>query len=707
MDKQDAWLESIEWLCNYFGLHFNKSVTVRGLPLANGKLEADYYARACVQAGLSATPIKLSQLKQFTGLLLVVDKQQQLRIVSSNTKDEVIYQKTNQPNSQQQTVADFMVEATEQAWLITPLQNTDQRVEQLHQGKNTHWIYKALEQVKPWFRDLLVASIFINLLAMVVPLFTMNVYDRVVPNQAFNTLWTLAIGVTIALVFDWLLRKARSNITDMAGKQIDNTISASIMEKVLGMRLENKPQSVGAFSRQIQDFDSVRDFFTSVTLVTLVDLPFTLFFLVLIAWLGGPMVFVPLTVLSGLIVFSLIMKARIAASMEQSAKLSTQRQAELFESLTTLTELKQFNAEGVNQRKWEQTTSQMGDWQIRSRHLSNLISHSIVTSQQVVTIGLVVIGVYRISEGLLSMGGLIAIVMLSGRAAGSINQLSMLILRYQQCRAAIQGLEQVMALPQEHQAEHKVQANNFEGKISFEKVSFCYPEQNFNALSDINLQLMPGERLGLIGNAGSGKSSLISLMANQYAPSSGQISYQDIDASLWAPTVLRQHIGWLGQDPVLVFGTVIQNILLGTTSLDEEKLTWAVQHSGLQAHLSRMSNGLESQVGERGMLLSGGQRQAVALARALYRKPKLLLLDEPVSALDNNSQSLVKQSLSKLPRDMSIVISSHQQSLLSICDRVIVLERGHIVANDKADVILGLQSKKRHSVSVVREAKHD
>lgn len=231
----------------------------------------------CVQAGLSATPIKLIQPKQFTGLLLVVDKQQQLRIVSSITKDVVIYQNTNQPNSQQQAVADFMAETTEQAWLITPLQNTDQRVEQLHQGKTTHWIYKALEQAKPWFRDLLVASIFINLLAMVVPLFTMNVYDRVVPNQAFNTLWTLAIGVTIALIFDWLLRKARSNITDMAGKQIDNTISASIMEKVLGMRLENKPQSVGAFSRQIQDFDSVRDFFTSVTLVTLVDLPFTLF----------------------------------------------------------------------------------------------------------------------------------------------------------------------------------------------------------------------------------------------------------------------------------------------------------------------------------------------------------------------------------------------------------------------------------------------
>ncbi|WP_411991312.1 type I secretion system permease/ATPase [Agarivorans sp. DSG3-1] len=707
MEQQDAWLDSIEWMCRHFGQSFNRLTLLRGLPLENGQLNADLFARACQQTGLKAVPVKLEQTQKFSGVLVALDKQQQLRMVTEIDQQMVNYQFSNKNAVCQQTLKNFKAEVSQQLWLISPTVTKDARVEQLHDTKQQHWITQALNEVKPWFRDLLLASVFINLLAMVVPLFTMNVYDRVVPNQAFNTLWTLAIGVSVALLFDWLLRKARSNITDMAGKQIDNKLSASIMQKVLGMSLENKPQSVGAFSRQIQDFDSVREFFTSITLVTLVDLPFTLFFLVLIAWLGGPMVFVPLSVLIGLLSFSLLMKAKIAASMEQSAKLSTQRQAELFETLSSLTEVKQFNAEGASQRTWEQTTSQMSDWQIRSRHLSNLVSHSIVTSQQVVTIGLVVIGVYRISEGLLSMGGLIAIVMLSGRAAGAINQLSMLILRYQQCRSAIQGLEQVMELPQEHKPEQIIQPGSFKGKLVFDKVSLCYPEQNFNALSNIELQVMPGERLGIIGSAGSGKSSLISLMAGQYSPTSGQILYQDIDSSMWPSTVLRQQIGWLGQDAHLVFGSVIQNILLGESELDEQKLASAISQSGLQTHLERLSNGLESQVGERGMLLSGGQRQAVALARALYRQPKLLLLDEPVSSLDNNNQSLIKQSLSKLPRDMTMVISSHQQSLLSICDRIIVLERGHLVANDKASVVLGLQSKKRHSVSVVREAKHD
>ncbi|MGY5450181.1 type I secretion system permease/ATPase [Agarivorans sp. MS3-6] len=708
MEQQDLWLNSIECLCAHFGQGYSRLTIVRGLPLENGELTADLFARACQHAQLNASPINFKQAQGLNAPIVVVDQNQQLRIVTTINKQTVSYFEVDEPETlKQQTRATFTTEVTKQAWLVTPQLTNDPRVEQLHKSKPRHWVFSAIDEVKPWYRDLLLASIFINLLALVVPLFTMNVYDRVVPNQAFNTLWTLAAGVSVALIFDWLLRKARSNITDMAGKQIDSTLSASIMEKVLGMKLENKPQSVGAFSRQIQDFDSVREFFTSITLVTLVDLPFTLFFLVLIAWLGGTMMLVPLAVLLALLAFSMFMKSRIATSMEESAKLSTQRQAELFESLTSLTELKQFNAEGSSQKRWEQTTSQMADWQIRSRHLSNLVSHSIVSSQQIVTICLIVTGVYRISEGLLSMGGLIAIVMLSGRAAGAINQLSMLILRYQQCRAAITGLEQVMALPQEHQSQQLVQQGSFKGKIAFDKVSFSYPEQSFSALNDIELQVLSGERLGIIGNAGSGKSTLMALMAGQYGASSGQIVFQDIDSSMWPPSVLREQIGWLGQQPNLVFGSVVQNIILGRHQLDEQKLAWAIAQSGLQNHLERLSNGLETQVGERGLLLSGGQRQAVALARALYRQPKLLLLDEPISGLDQNNQNLIKQCLSQLPRDMTLVISSHQQSILSICDRIIVLDRGHIIANDKPSVILGLQAKKRHSVSIVREAKHD
>ena len=309
-------------------------------------------------------------------------------------------------------------------WYIKPLEQLDQRGTEHHKDTKRHWLLAAFDEVKPFYGSFLIGSLAINLLALVTPLFTMNVYDRVVPNQAIDTLWVLASGASIAIVFDWLLRQARTRLADVAGKQVDIKLSSTLFEKVIGMRLESRPASSGAFAKQLQEFDSIRDFITSVTLVTAVDLPFTLLFLVLIAWLGGVMVFVPLTCMVVLILLSIFMQKRLSVTIEESSKLSTQRQAHLVESLNMLAEIKQNNGQAKATRIWHETVSSLADWQNESRISSNTLSHSVMNCQQLVSIGLIITGVYQIHQGNLSMGGLIAIVMLSGRASSAINQIA-------------------------------------------------------------------------------------------------------------------------------------------------------------------------------------------------------------------------------------------------------------------------------------------
>ncbi len=699
----DLWLNSVRWFCHYYNAPCHNASIMAGLPLVDGQLNTELFGRACQQAELEAIAVSVKSPDLINLPAVAIDTQNKPLIIISLEQQQIQFiDLTAGEAIERCNLATLTPRLSGHYWLVNQPRAKDPRVETLHKSRPAHWLRQAINEVKPWYRDLLLASVFINLLALVVPLFTMNVYDRVVPNQAFNTLWTLAAGVTIALIFDWILRKSRSQITDMAGRQIDNKLSSTLMQRVLGMRLENRPQSVGAFARQIQEFDSVREFFTSVTLVAVVDLPFTLLFLLLIGWLGGIMMAVPIIAMMALIILSFMLKGKIQESLDQSSRLSTQRHVELLENLTHLDEFKQNNAQGECQRRWEQTIASLSDWQIRSRQLSNLVSHSIVSSQQLVSVSLIIIGVYQIAQGLLSMGGLIAIVMLSGRAASAINQFSMLLLRYEQCRSAIEGVDQVMALPQESQPQQQTSQTQFKGGVELQNVSFTYSEQPHPALCDINLLIQPGERVGIIGNAGAGKSTLMALLAGQQQPTQGQISFDGIDSRLWPLSLIRSHTGWLAQSTRLIFGSIYQNITLGSVLQDDEQLRSVVRLAGLDMHLERLPNGLETQVGENGMALSGGQRQSVALARALYRAPNLLLLDEPTTGLDQPAQGRLIQRLFEQPRGATLVICSHQPALLRHCDRLLVLERGKIVGNDKPDIILGLSKHRKQSVNIVR-----
>ncbi|ALM72754.1 type I secretion system permease/ATPase [Vibrio vulnificus] len=707
-ERQDHWLTAILWACQHFGIRCHALKVVNGLPLENGQLSEALFQRAAEQAQLEVGLTSLSLLEQATFPCLAVEKQGNPLLILGREGEHYRCLSPHQANSDMTLSLDELkTQVKEGIWQLSTQVAADGRVESLVEEKPVHWFRQVLMEVRPWYRDLLLASFVINLLAMVVPLFTMNVYDRVVPNQAFHTLWVLSVGVIIVVVFDWVLREARSSVTDMAGRYVENKLSAQLFQKVLGMRLEQRPQSVGAFARQLQDFDSVKDFLTSVSLVTLVDLPFTLFFLLLIGWLGGAMMLIPLAVMAALLLLSFVMKGRLAQTFTESARLSTQRQAHVYDSLSALTDIKQNNAEGMTQKRWEQTVSALSEWQTRSRFYSNIVSHSIMSSQQVVTIALIIFGVYQIAEGLLSMGGLIAIVMLSGRAASSINQLSMLMLRYQQTQTAMEGLNQIMATPQESTSHQVMDRGEFHGNVALRNVSFAYPEMQIHALEAISLDIKAGEKIGVIGNAGSGKSTLMALLARQLLPTAGQMYYETIDAQLWPPSVIRAGIGWVGQNPGLIYGTIYENITFGDQSIDEQRLLNAVMLSGLNDYMPRLANGLETQVGEQGRFLSGGQRQAVAIARAIYRDPAMLLLDEPTSALDKAAEERFFHALQRLPADKTLVISSHKQSFLTLCDRILVLDKGKLVAQGTPHEIFTQQGSARvrsrvKSVSVVK-----
>ncbi|EGR4138337.1 type I secretion system permease/ATPase [Vibrio cholerae] len=709
LNPDNAWLSVLKWLTHHFHLQAHPLQYLSGLPIEQGELDKDLFIRASEQANLQLSLVASSALGNASLPLVAIETQSNQPWIISARHDHqftVLHYQTGQwhTSSMDEKTLRHMIEPT--VWQVSVDHAPEQGLWGEEPRATAHWLWAVVKEVRPWYRDLLIASFIINVLALVVPLFTMNVYDRVVPNQAFSTLWVLVVGVSIVLLFDWLLREARSSVTDAAGRYIDNKLSAILFAKVMGMKLENRPQSAGAFARQLQDFDSVREFFTSVTLVTLIDLPFTLLFLLLIGWLGGAMMFIPLAIMALLLLLTAVMKGKIEQTHTETARLSTIRQAHLFDSLLALPEIKQNNAEGAAQSRWEQTTAQLSEWYNRSRYYSNVVTHTIQSSQQVVTICLIVLGVYQIAAGNLSMGGLIAIVMLSGRAAGAINQLSLLMLRVQQTKTAIQGLNSIMALPQERSEQQKLDAERFMGSVKLEAVDFTYPQAPMACLKGINLSIRAGERIGLIGLAGSGKSTLLALMAKQLAPTQGRIFFDQVDSQLWPTSLIRQSTGWMAQTPQWIQGTITDNIALGDTQVDKARLAQAIQWSGLMHYMSGLQQGLETQVGEAGRYLSGGQKQAVALARAFYCCPQLLILDEPTNALDKQAETQLFQSLQSMPRDISMVISSHKHAFLTLCDRIIVLDKGSIVAEGKPSEILAsssVQSTHRvRAVSIVR-----
>ncbi|CAM3575343.1 type I secretion system permease/ATPase [Parendozoicomonas haliclonae] len=565
------------------------------------------------------------------------------------------------------------------------------------------WFWEAVKPYWRVYRDVLLASLLINIFALVSPLFVMNVYDRVVPNQAFETLWMLTAGVILAFVLEFVIRLMRTRYTDLAGRQIDLTLSSRLIDRLLGLKLSSRPGGTGTLMNSVAEFDSIRSFITSSSVLAIIDLPFVLLFLALILWVGGWMVLIPL----GCIVLSLLVAWVLNTPMQkvifEQQDASAQRQNYLMEMLFSLVSVKTSNTQQQNQVKWSELNQTTADLGLKIRALQMISSQSTTLFMQLNTVLLVVVGVYLISSGDLSMGGLIAMMMISGRCAAPVAQVIGLLNQYEKAVHALEHAGNIMNLPQESPDDRQLlKPEVFQGHWQINQVSFNYPDSS-PSLSNINLTIEHGQKVAVLGRIGSGKTTLLQLLSGLWEPVSGNISLNYLDMRQIEPSWLRSYVGYVPQKSELFNTTLRENITMGRAELDDNDVLWALEKSGLAGIVQTGSAGLDFQVGENGRHLSGGQAQAVSLARALVTRPKALLLDEPTSAMDSHAEARFIQLLGELD-DVTVVVVTHKMSLLGAMDKIVVLDQGAIKVQGSARDIMSQMSSAGRSQPAVEEA---
>lgn len=695
----DPLLDCLVQLTRLHGRPSTRAALSAGLPLGGSVLTPSLFRRAAARAGLSSRLVRrtLSEIDQALLPVILLLKGDEACLLLGWEDDGQVAQLLF-PDTGQGEVRLTSGELAERylgiAIFARPRFHFDARTPEIGQVVDRHWFWGALIEQALLYRDVLAAALLVNIFALVMPLFTMNVYDRVVPNNATDTLWMLALGVLLVVAMDFALRLLRGRFIDLASARIDVKLSALIMERVLGMRLEARPASVGSFSSSLRSFESVRDFIASATVSAVIDCPFALIFLLVIAWISWPLVLIPLISLIVGLIYAYLVQHRMHELAETTYRATALRNAVLIESLTALDTIKTQNAEGVIQHKWEQATAFLSRTGVRLRLLSSSASNGAVAITQVVNVILVIAGVYLIQDRQLTMGGLIAVTMLGGRAIAPLAQVVALLMQFQNAKMALQSLDKIMAQPVERpDTTAFIHRPNLRGEIEFRQVSFSYPGQGEAALRDVSFTIAPGERVVVLGRTGSGKSTLQKLMLGLYQPSQGVLRIDGIDLRQLDPADLRRNIGCVGQDPTLFYGTLRENIAIGASYADDTAIVAAAEMAGLAEFVNRHPKGFDMPIGERGESLSGGQRQQVAIARAVLLEPSILLFDEPTSAMDFSTEHAFKERLKAFAVNKTLVVVTHRTSLIDLATRILVVDEGRIVADGpREQVVAALQA---------------
>jgi ATP-binding cassette subfamily C protein LapB len=552
-----------------------------------------------------------------------------------------------------------------------------------------HWCWGTLGKSRDIFASVLLSSILINLFILATPMFTMNVYDKVVPNDAIATLWVLVAGIVTVYIFDTLLRYVRTYLLEIAGKKSDVIMSSLIFSQVLNLKMDQWPPSIGAFASQLREFESIRNFFTASTIATLVDLPFAIIFLLVIYYIGGPMIAVPLIIIALLMLYSFILIRPLKESVEATYEASANKNAHLIETLRTIKTVKALGTSNYAQWVWEESSGTIANRSMRARILSSSITVVTNLMVQFNTIGLIAFGIYRIGDLELSLGGLIAIVMLASRAVSPMGQIAALITSFEQTKTAFRSLDELMQKAIERpEGKSYVRRPGFEGAIQFRDLDFSYPEAPKKSLSGINIKIKAGEHVGIIGKVGSGKTTLMKLIIGLYQGSAGSIAIDNIDINQIDPADLRKNIGYLSQDIELLRGTIRENIAYKDLHVNDERLIQAAAVSGVDLFVNQLPQGFDTQVGEDGGFLSGGQRQAIALGRAVLLNEPILILDEPTNSFDNTTESIVKKRLHEYTRDRTLLLVTHKAPMLDLVERLIVMDEGRIVMDGPKEEVL-------------------
>lgn len=711
-------VEALRILAGHYGRRTSENSLLAGLPIPATGITPSLFERAAARADLNAKMAERSlealAIAPNLPCILVLEHKQACILWDIQHPDrhppkkvpghdaiihpqaKFLVQFPESPDEKRVlTLDELKAQYTGYAFFVRPVARSDERAGSATIDTAQDWFWGSLKANWKIYQEVVMATVMINVFALASTLYIMNVYDRVIPNAAYETLWMLSIGALIVYSFDFLMKNMRSYFLDVAGRKADVKISAKLFEQLLGMTLSARPASAGVLASNMREFETIRDFFTSATMTAVVDVPFSLFFIIIIAIIAGPLAIVPLAAIPIVLLAGWMLQGPMQRIIKQSMHESALKNALLFEVITGLETIKTQAAEGHVQRRWEEMVEKGSRTSVRSRKVASFAMNFSMYIQQITTIAVVIAGVYMISNAMLTQGALVASVILVGRALGPISQVAGLLTRYNQSREALHQLQELMKRPVERPADkHFISMPRVHGKVEFRDVTFKYPGQTHPALQHLNITVEAGEHIGIIGAVGSGKTTIERLLLNLYQPETGAVLLDGTDVRQMEPGDLRRNVGAVQQSPNLFYGSVRENITMGHETAPDRAVLRAAELSGVMEFLRDSEKGLDTQVGERGEALSGGQRQAVAIARALLYDPPVMILDEPTASMDPASENRLLKRLNVLTQGKTTILITHKGSMLQLVDKLILIDRGRLVAfGPKDEVIRKLQAR--------------
>lgn len=682
--RRDMLLACLVHICKHYGRAKSPAALKAGTASTEEGIGPQAFCEAAENIGFKTLITKKANLKSIPQavlpVVLILKDDQVCILMETNGKKATIFV----PESRGEKTTDLKTlqgDYEGYAIYIHPEAKSHQTAEEL--DDQDHWFWSQIAKNKGIYSVALIGAIFINLFALTSPLFIMNVYDRVIPNNAIETGWFLGIGALVVFFFDFLIKTMRASLIDIAGNRIDVLAGRRIYDQVLNMQLASRPASSGVFANMLREFDSVRDFFTSATITILVDLPFSLFFLMVVYFLAGKVAFILLGLLIAITIVGFLIQFRLKALVKKSIRSSEAKHGVLVETIHGLETIK---ATGSDGRFRQHYTSLLADNALHSRNSrfwSGLGVNLAGFLQQIATVLVVLAGMYMVKDGNLSVGGLIAAVIIGGRAIAPIGQIANIIARYHQAGSALRTLEKIMKNPVERgKGKNFLHRPVLEGAITFDNVSFTYPHVNRQVLKNVSFKIAKGERVAFIGKIGSGKSTIARLMLGLYQPEKGTILIDETDSRQIDPADLRRNTAYIAQETFLFSGSVKENIAASVQGATEAQIFKAAQMAGVHDFISKHPMGYDAPVGENGDNLSGGQRQAIALARSILLNPNILVCDEPTNAMDHMAEVAFVNYVQNQAKGKTFILVTHKPALLSLVNRVIVIDQGQVVMDD-------------------------
>jgi len=700
--RNDPLLEALLYVCRHYGAPRSALSLIDGLPY-DGRLTPENALRALAQNGFVARMVERSMHDLYTGLFPVVLLRHEgrasvvlERLPVLDSKGEArfrvaAYDATGAERvvSESELVKDY----TGFCFLIKQEPKFEKRTDFVDAEPKSQWLWSTVWRYRRYFRDALIASVLVNVLTTWIGLFSIHIYDRVIPTESYSTLWSLSVGVLVGILFVLAASQIRTYLLDLAGRKADITLASILFRRAMGLRMEYMPRSAGTFSHQLRAFESVREFGTSASMSCITDLPFIFLFLYMTWQVGGPLVLIPAVVSVVVISVSLLVQIPLNKLMRSYFQDSAQMYGVLVESIEGMETLRVTGSAGFMTKKYEDYNARTALSGMRFRLLSGMLNNFIALIQQLETVTMLIWGVYLIHDGTISAGALIGATMFANRALAPLGTFIGLSTAYGQAKAAMEALNGLMATPTERDpGRNYVQKSRLSGSIGLDDVSFSYPappEQKAPlAVQNINLQISPGERVAIIGKIGSGKSTMLRLISGLYQPTEGQVQVDGIDIRQIDPAEFRAQVGFVTQELRLIHGTLHENVMLGRPGVDWDTFLAVSKLTGIDRIAAAHPMGYDLPISEMGNGLSGGQRQLVALARALVTRPRILLMDEPTSAMDMQTEAQFVQRLQTIIENRTVIVVTHRPSLLALVDRVIVVDQHRIVADGPKEEVL-------------------